>query len=86
MQLTIYGQVQGVGYRVEAYRTARRLHVGGFVMNEPDGTVYLEAEGEREALEKLLAWCRVGPVTARVERVEVVWAEPRGKFSGFRIA
>lgn len=85
LKLKITGEVQGVGYRAAAYWTARKLHVGGFVMNEPDGSVYLEAEGDREALEALLAWCRKGPVTAKVKEVSAIWAEPHGKFTGFRI-
>ncbi len=85
-KLTIRGEVQGVGFRAAAYGTARRLHVSGFVMNEPDGGVYLEAEGEMKNLEALLAWCRKGPVTGKVDEVIVAWGEPHGKFTGFRIA
>jgi len=83
--MTIKGEVQGVGYRAAAYWVARKLHVAGFVMNEPDGSVYIEAEGDAKALEELLAWCRKGPITARVDDVIVEWADPHGKFTGFHI-
>ncbi|HVM76760.1 MAG TPA: acylphosphatase [Candidatus Paceibacterota bacterium] len=86
LTLKIYGDVQGVGYRISAYWIARKLHVGGFVMNEPDGSVYIESEGEEEALHKFLEWCKKGPITAKVERVEVAWSAAHGKFTGFRIA
>ena len=85
LKMTVRGDVQGVGYRDAAYWTARKLGVAGFVMNEPDGSVYVEAEGEEEALEQFLAWCRKGPITAKVVRVEEEWGPPRGSFSGFRI-
>ena len=85
LRMKISGEVQGVGFRAAAYWTARRMHVAGFVMNEPDGSVYIEAEGDEAALEEFLAWCRKGPVTAKVDDVAVEWAEPHGKFTGFRI-
>jgi acylphosphatase len=83
--IKISGEVQGVGYRNEAYWVARKLHVAGFVMNEPEGTVYAEAEGEEQDLQEFLAWCKKGPITARVTNVEVQWSEPHSKFTGFRI-
>jgi acylphosphatase len=85
LTLKIYGEVQGVGYRNEAYWVARKLHVAGFVMNEPDGTVYIEVEGESEDLDKFVAWCRKGPVTAKVDNVEISELSAHGKFTGFRI-
>lgn len=83
--MSIRGEVQGVGFRAAAYWTARKLHVGGFVMNEPDGSVYVEAEGDEAALQEFLAWCRKGPVTAKVDEVLAEWADAHGKFTGFRI-
>jgi acylphosphatase len=84
--LKIHGEVQGVGFRDATYWTARKLCVFGFVMNEPDGTIYIEAEGESDALKEFFAWCEKGPVTAKVNKVESVWAKAHGKFTGFRIA
>lgn len=86
LTITIYGDVQGVGFRDAAYWTARKMHVSGFVMNEPDGTVYIEAEGDEGDLQKFLEWCRKGPVTAKTTRTDVSWNAPHGKFTGFRIA
>jgi acylphosphatase len=83
--IKIYGDVQGVGFRDAAYWTARKMHVAGFVMNDPDGPVYIEAEGDEAALKEFLAWCKKGPVTARVARVEEAWSDTPGTFTGFRI-
>jgi acylphosphatase len=77
--------VQGVGFRDAAYWIARKLYVAGFIMNEPDGSVYIEAEGEKAALDEFLAWCRKGPITAKITNVEVGWSAPRGKFTGFKV-
>ena len=83
--IKIYGEVQGVGFRDAAYWTARKMHVAGFVMNDPGGFVYIEAEGDEAALNDFLTWCNKGPVTAKVSRVEAEWADGSGKFTGFRI-
>lgn len=85
LKVTIYGRVQGVGFRDAAYWKARKMHVAGFVMNEPDGSVYVEAEADEPTLNAFLTWCRRGPWTANVERVEVTWSDAGGKFTGFRI-
>jgi acylphosphatase len=85
LTMKIYGDVQGVGFRDAAYWTARKMHVFGFVMNELDGSVYIGAEGDSKNLERFLEWCRKGPVTAKVINVDVTWAAPHGKFTGFRI-
>lgn len=82
--IRVSGRVQGVFYRASARAEARRLGLKGFVRNEPDGDVYAEAEGEREALDAFVAWCRKGPEHARVEKVEVAPGEPRG-LGDFRV-
>ncbi len=70
VHLFISGLVQGVGYRAAAMQTARRLGLSGWVRNLPDGRVEAVAEGEREAVDAFVAWCRHGPPAARVEAVE----------------
>lgn len=69
--LRVSGRVQGVSFRAGAQREARRLGLAGFARNEADGTVAIEVEGDEPALDAFVAWCRVGPRGARVERVEV---------------
>ncbi|MHC5057652.1 MAG: acylphosphatase [Planctomycetota bacterium] len=48
------GYVQGVGFRYTARRTAGGFAVTGWVRNLPDGTVELEAQGERAEVEACL--------------------------------
>jgi acylphosphatase len=50
---------------------ARGLGLNGYAMNEADGSVRIEAEGSRNALEQLVTWCRIGPPAARVKEVVV---------------
>lgn len=52
------GWVQGVGFRVTAQRTAGGFAVSGWVRNEPDGRVTLEAQGEPGEIDRFLAELR----------------------------
>lgn len=78
VDVTVTGLVQGVFFRAEAHQQANRVGVAGWVRNEPDGSVAGHFEGDPEAVEAMVAWCRVGPRRARVDRVDVREAEPTG--------
>lgn len=69
----ITGRVQAVGYRAFVYANAAQLGIEASATNMPDGTVIVEAQGERALLEALLELLRQGPPHANVERVDVVW-------------
>lgn len=69
VNLTIFGRVQGVGFRFYTQRKARELDVSGFVKNQTDGTVYIEAEGIEENLDRFILWCYEGPTWAHVSNV-----------------
>ena len=82
LNIKIYGQVQGVFFRVSAKEQAEKLGITGFARNEKDGTVYIEAEGDEKKLDQFLEWCRNGPEAAQVEKIEVTEG-PLKNFSGF---
>ena len=83
-KIRVRGRVQGVFFRASARAEARRLGLAGLARNEPDGSVYLEVEGDEQAVERFIAWCHEGSPDARVERVEVVAAAPKGH-DGFAV-
>jgi acylphosphatase len=82
--INVYGRVQGVGFRYYTEREARRLGISGYVQNKPDGSVYIEAEGEDKAVEAFIEWCRTGPDYARVRKIEVSELPPLGRM-GFNV-
>jgi len=84
VHVTISGQVQGVGFRYATIGRARSRDVAGWVRNNPDGTVGAVFEGQPEAVEALVAWCRRGPPGARVDEVAVEVEAPSGQRS-FRV-
>lgn len=77
------GRVQGVFFRHSACEKARELNITGFVRNEEDGAVYIEAEGEEDALEQFIAGCRNGPELAKVEKTEVSYSDELKHFTDF---
>ncbi len=84
-QATVHGRVHGVFFRASVQRRAEGLKLSGYVRNLPDGTVEVRAEGEREQLERLIDYLRVGSRPARVDNVVTSWAEHTGNFSGFNV-
>ena len=70
-RVVVHGFVQGVYFRDTTLRLAVRRGVAGWVRNNRDGTVEAVFEGEPEAVDRLVAFCRQGPRGAAVERADV---------------
>lgn len=83
-KIKVKGKVQGVFYRSTAQAKARELGLSGWVKNEEDGSVLIEAEGEEQKILKLVDWCREGPGAAIVNDIEYGQIEPEG-VNGFEI-
>ncbi len=81
----IHGRVQGVFFRAETQRTAQKYSVFGWVRNKADGTVEAVFEGEENKVISVLEWCRQGPPSAIVGKVDVNWEAYSGEFRDFRI-
>jgi acylphosphatase len=75
LRLTIRGNVQGVFFRAETKKMADLLGVKGYIKNQKDGSVFVEAEGNPDAVHKLIDYCHHGPEKATVERVSIVLGE-----------
>jgi acylphosphatase len=69
-QVTIRGRVQGVGYRAWVEHRARAHGVEGWVRNRRDGSVEALFAGPADVVADMVALCRRGPSSARVEAVQ----------------
>lgn len=85
LEAKVYGRVQMVLFRDFTRHHAKKLGLTGYVRNENDGGVWVVAEGEEEALKKLLAKIGQGPMFSRVTEVEIGWKEPSGNYKDFVI-
>jgi acylphosphatase len=66
----IRGRVQGVGFRYWTTCEAIRLGLAGWVRNRRDGSVEALFVGSAEVVAKMVARCRMGPESARVDVIE----------------
>lgn len=71
VSIKISGKVQGVFFRASTKDAAEKFAICGFVRNERDGSVYIEAEGEEDNLKQFVAWCHHGPGRAEVDNVDL---------------
>ena len=70
VNISVKGKVQGVFFRAYTKKKAEELGLNGFVKNCQDGSVYIEAEGEKNVLEEFINWCYKGSPGSKVESVE----------------
>jgi acylphosphatase len=68
-QVTIRGRVQGVGYRAWVEHQARVHRLEGWVRNRTDGSVEALFSGPENVVADMVAACRRGPSSARVDAV-----------------
>ena len=84
VNIRVIGKVHGVYFRASAKEKAIGLALKGFVRNEPNGDVYVEAEGTPADIEKFIGWCKMGPANAVVEMVHFEDSAVKG-FERFEI-
>lgn len=71
ISIAVSGKVQGVFFRQSTKEKANELSLTGKVENLKNGDVHIIASGQKEQLDKLIAWCYKGPRRAAVSKVEV---------------
>lgn len=80
LNIKVTGKVQGVFFRDSTKMVADQLGVTGWVKNEADGSVSIEAEGDDWILDNFLDWCEEGPERAVVDQV----TKETGELQGFK--
>jgi acylphosphatase len=74
-----------VAFRHYTRLRAMELGVDGWIGNLPDGSVAGMFEGDENAVNALVDWCRQGPPAAAVERIDLRRESCTGEFKGFSI-
>lgn len=86
LQATIYGKVQGVGFRAYTKKQADKLDLVGWVKNQEDGTVRTVAQGPKEALSRFVDHLESGPYFADVQDIELeVYEQLQDQMSEFQV-
>jgi len=76
-RVLVSGKVQNVGFRDWVVRRAGELDLTGWVRNRADGRVEVLIVGDDAIVAQMIALCRAGPPTARVDDVVVEGADER---------
>jgi acylphosphatase len=71
-KITVYGKVQGVGYRASVYDYIKNnsLNIFGNVKNQLDGTVLVIAQANESNLDLLYSFLKKGPTFSKVQKIE----------------
>jgi acylphosphatase len=86
VNILISGRVQGVYFRRFTKNKADALGVKGAVRNREDGRVEIIAQAENDTLEAFVKWCHKGPITARVDHMELIEMQANpGEHTSFEI-
>ena len=83
-RVVVRGNVQGVFFRDSTRDRAQSRGVAGWVRNRDDGSVEALFEGDADAVESMVEFCRSGPGRADVSDVDVEEVEPEG-LSSFEV-
>ncbi|KAL8938918.1 MAG: hypothetical protein Q9216_003638 [Gyalolechia sp. 2 TL-2023] len=70
IQYTVHGNVQGVNFRSFTESKASSYGLTGWVRNNAKNQVEGEAQGDDEAIQKLLKFLESGPPAANVTKVD----------------
>jgi len=81
----ISGRAQGVFFRENTQRKAKKLRITGWIKNLSDGRVEAVFEGDKKPVEKIINWAKRGPILAKVESIDIEWQEYKNEFSDFEI-
>jgi acylphosphatase len=85
VHILISGRVQGVYFRKFTKHKAMELGILGTVKNLPDGRVEIIAQANQDTIDHFINWCRKGPITARVDQVDIAEMTTTDEFSVFEV-
>ena len=83
-KIIVKGKVQGVWFRKYTLNEAVRLELKGFVRNEINNTVYIEAEGTLTTLNEFIKWLYKGSPLSKVSLITFETSELK-HYKSFKI-
>ena len=85
VRLLVRGKVQGVYFRFNMQQVAMKNSVVGWVRNLPEGSVEALLEGNKEDVNQVVRWSKIGPENARVDEVKMDYGQYTGEYKDFII-
>ncbi len=82
--ISVRGVVQGVFFRANTKKQAKKLGLQGWVRNS-GMDVEAVFEGPKLKVINMLEWCKKGPRSAKVKDVKISWEKYTGEFKDFKI-
>lgn len=83
IRILIEGRLQGANFRYHTQQQAHKLQLTGFVRNLSDGRIEIDAQGDDESIDKMLAWCQQGPHSSQIKNILFRYDEPSENGSDF---
>ncbi len=85
IQIKVYGNVQGVGFRASTKYKAEELGLVGWVRNDLLGTVTIVVEGNETQISEFLDWLKSGHMASYIRRFKVSSSDALENFNDFEI-
>lgn len=85
LQVTVSGNVQGVGFRYFTQMKAVQFGITGWVKNKANGTVQIVAAGDKDNLDSFIHELRLGNPFSKVEHMEINELSDTETFQSFKI-
>lgn len=83
--ITVFGDVQGVGFRYFVLKNASIYDINGWVRNKLDYTVEIDAEGTEMNLNEFISIVKQGSQFSLVEAVDIIKMSNRENYKTFEI-
>ena len=80
----VSGRVQGVFFRANTVKKAKKFGIKGWVRNTKDKRVEIIAQGSEKNLKEFLKWLEKGPVLAKVADLKIKEKKLSEKFKDFK--
>jgi acylphosphatase len=69
VRILIEGRLQAMNFRYNTQQQAKKLGLTGFVRTLSDGRIEIEAQGNEDSVEKMLAWCQEEPQSSQIRSI-----------------